>query len=477
MKRKNAKMSSGMCIGWFAMVISISLIVAGCSDREPERKPATKEYNLIFISIDTLRADHLGCYGYRRDTSPEIDKFAKESIFFKNFFTVVPKTGPSMTSFFTGRYIQHHGVVTNALRRVESIPTFTQLLPSSFKKAAIVANLGLNKERGYADGFDHYVNLKAGATNMLDQNQADLTPDAIAWLKENGPKGKFFLWLHYLDPHGPYTPPQEFKEMFVNAQGYDPSRKIAVEYVPENLDYENDVLGAVPKYQRLGDHDEVDYYVSQYDAEIRYTDTELKKLFDYLKASNLWDSTIIVLTSDHGEGMGENNYYFEHGRFVDDGQIHIPLVIRHPEVKEPLAVNSLLQSTDLAPTLLSLYGLKFPEPVDGEDFSKSFMERSSNLKFHDWVYSSTSHEYKNFREAVRTDIGKFVRIDEASYQYFDMESDALEQHDVLTSLADVDMDKKLQILGGFGKQATVKGKDAKLPSKTIKALKTLGYTK
>lgn len=461
--------------GLLAGILAIVLITPGCSKQKPEVEQ--KEYNFIFISIDALRADHLGCYGYQRDTSPHIDQFAKDNILFENFFTVVPKTGPSMTSFFTGRYIQHHGVTTNSLRRDEAVPTITEILPRHFKKIAIVANLGLNKERGYADGFDEYTNLKAGAIKMEDQSQAELTPQAISWLKENGQKGKFFLWLHYLDPHGPLTPPPEYKEMFVGDQYYDPSRKIGLDYVSQDSSNENNVLGAVPKYQRLGDHNEVDYYVAQYDAEIRYTDAELKKLFDYLKASQLWDSTIIVLTADHGEGMGENNYYFEHGRFVDDGQIHIPLVIRHPDVKKPLVVDSLLQSTDLGPTILSSYGLGFPGPVDGVDFSKLYLNGKPSLEIHDYVYSCTPHEYEEFREAVRTKTGKMVRVDEASYQYFDLANDRLEKDDIFGALPGGEKAAKLDILNKFGRKTIVSAKDVKLPAQTIKSLKTLGYTK
>ena len=164
------------------------------------------DYNILLISIDALRADHLGCYGYSRNTSPHIDAFAQNNMLFKNFFTVVPKTGPAMTTFFTGKYIQNHGVVSNPLRRDPFIKTLPQLLPKSYMKAGFVTNLTLNAARGYADGFDEYTNL---------DGQKTLTSKAIKWLRDNGIRSKFFLWVHYIDPHGPYKPPAEFHEIFV----------------------------------------------------------------------------------------------------------------------------------------------------------------------------------------------------------------------------------------------------------------------
>lgn len=455
----------------FIITFLFCTLLSGCSQKK-------KPYNLILISIDALRADHLGIYGYHRNTSPTIDAFAKKNILFTNFHTVVPKTGPSMTSFFTGRYVQHHGVTTNALRRDKSIKTLTQILPKSFHKAAFCANLGLNKARGYADGFDEFTVLMAGAKSMREESQAELTPKAINWLKDNAAKGNFFLWLHYLDPHGPYTPPPQYKNLFINDKFYDPTKKVALDYTPLKGQNENIVLGAVPKYQRLDNHNAVDYYISQYDAEIRYTDAEIKKLFNYLKSHGLMKKTIIVITADHGESLGEKNYYFEHGMFVGENSTHIPLIIHHPDITRPMTITSTLESIDLAPTLLSEYGLHFPQKIDGLDFSSLYHKRETHKELRKFTYSCTPQEYTNFIEIIRTKRHKIERINEKQYYYCDADKDDCSEKDLLPdNVHSPTINRLKKLFAPFGRQVSIKANFVKLPPKIMKELKGLGYVK
>lgn len=456
----------------FTLLGSSICLLTQCANKQ-------SDYNLLFISIDTLRADHLGYSGYQRNTSPYIDAFAKKNITFNNFYTVVPKTGPSMTSFFTGRYIQNHGVVMNHLKKDPTIKTFTQLLPDTFKKAAFIANPVLNKKRGYADGFTDFSVSHEKYLSHDELSQKGLSYSAINWLKKLTQKDKFFLWVHYLDPHGPYRPPQEFNELFVNDKFYDETRKVTLDYIPEDPKAENVVLGAVPRYQRLSDIDEADYYTAQYDAEIRYTDREVNKLLDFLEAQELMEKTIIVITADHGESLGEHNYYFEHGMLVNEGSIHIPLIIHHPDIKKPLSVNSFLQNIDLAPTLLSEYGLKFQEPVDGLNFREIYHGNQPNEELRDYVYSCTTHDYKNYFETIRTPDQKLIRINEKEYEYFDLKNDPFEEHNLVTNpnFDHNQMRNEITLFQKFGKSAHRSATDVKIDKETMKGLKELGYAK
>lgn len=446
-----------------------SALFSGCSK---EKQP----FNVIFISIDTLRADHLGCYGYQRDTSPNIDKFAQQSLLFKNFFAVVPKTGPSMTSFFTGQYMQTHGVVDNNYLRASDTQSFVQLLPDDYQKAAFVANPVLSEARGYAKGFDKYQvgNFK---NNMGEWGQGDITPNAINWLHSAKDKGNFFLWLHYIDPHGPYIPPNEYRNLFVNDNYYDNSRKVPLDYTPVEGINENYVLGAVPKYQRQGDIDTVDHYVAEYDAEIKYTDAEVGKVLDYIKKSNLSENTIVIITADHGESLGENNYYFEHGLLVNEGSIHIPLIINHPNIKGPIAFEGLMQNTDIAQTLLSFLSTSKLISTDGIDFSKSIYTKDSKVSLRNYIYSCTPYGYEDFHETIRDNQDKLVRTNEQEYSFYDLTNDLKETRNIYHEKENSIFIKKISLLSGFGKKIKHPPvKESHLKKETSDKLKTLGYT-
>ena len=452
-------------------IFAVFLVVTffcGCSKQQ--------QFNVLFISIDTLRADHLGCYGYQRDTSPNIDQFAQQSLLFKNFFTVVPKTGPSMTSFFTGQYMQTHGVVDNNYLRASDSQSFVQLLPDHYQKAAFVANPVLSAARGYATGFDKY-QVASPNSNMGEWGQEDISPNAIAWLRAAKDKGNFFLWLHYIDPHGPYSPPRDYQDIFVNDGLYDSSRKVSLNYTPEEGINENYVLGAVPKYQRLGNNDAVDYYVTKYDAEIRYTDAEIGKVLDYLKESDQVANTIIVITADHGESLGENDYYFEHGMMVNEGSIHIPLIIHHPNINEHVVFDALMQNTDIATTLLNLISISSLHTKDGIDFSRIILGKDIKSELRKYTYSCTPYGYKDFLEAVRTKQNKLVRTNEQKHSVYDLIHDQKETTNIYHEEATSTIAELIQIVTKFGKKTQqTPVKESPLKKSATDKLRTLGYS-
>jgi arylsulfatase A-like enzyme len=400
-----------------------------------------------------------------------------------------------MTSFFTGRYIQHHGVLSNKLRRNESIVGMVELLPGDYRKAAFVCNGFLSRPFGYR-GCD------AGKHILTTQKQ--ITGQAIEYLDGMDCDERFFLWLHYIDPHGAYTPPEEF-DKFVGDEFYDPSRKVNLKYVPHEGFNPNYVLfgqSAVPQYIREGNIDLVDYYIAKYDGETRYTDEEVGKILEYLESKDLLNCSIVIITADHGESLGENGYYFDHGALVNESSIHIPLIIGHPEIEEPLRIDSLLQNIDLAPTLLSEFDLKFPCQIDGLDFSELY--RNSRLRrggiiekeLRAYIYSCTPNGYPHFYETIRTNKGKLIRDfavrqigedlgtyseridDKDKYRFYTISEGKPDADDIISSVSKEDLREYFERIIHFGLgnkiASNAVGYD-KLDTETQDRLKGLGY--
>jgi len=250
---------------------------------------------------------------------------------------------------------------------------------------------------------------------------------------------------------------------------------VALKYTPQKGYNVNFVFGAVPRYQRLGDIDEVDYYIAQYDAEIRYIDNEIKKLLDFLELKKLTKNTIIIITSDHGESLGENNYYFEHGLLVNEGSIRIPLIIHHPEIKKPLVINSLLQNTDLAPTLLDEFGLQFPTEIDGINFSELIHKRKTDYQLRSFIYACTPHVFIDFYETIRTKTDKLIRKNEKVYSYFDKTNDKHETNDLFSKVNKNLINEKIGIINRYGKNSIKSGSKVDFPKDKLDELKSLGY--
>jgi len=363
--------------------------------------------NAILIVDDTLRADHLGCYGYHRNTSPSIDKFASNNIFFENAFTVSPKTYTSMPALFTGLYPMNSGMIdTRQWMQNDELESFVEVLPKNYERFAVVSNPWLTRNRGYK--WFSMGNFQC----IPEYVQGEVSEVGLEWLKKRDSKKPFFLWLHYFNPHGPYTPVGAFNEMFVEDSFYDPTKKLHFEYLGDDLkaflkldEGKTPLIGYVPY---INGKDNPDYYIAQYDAEIRQTDTEIGKIFNFLKESGLTDNTMIVFTSDHGESLGENNCFCDHGNLVDNANIRIPLLISHPDIKSPQRINSLIENVDISPTILSELGLKFSNKVDGMNFSYVYHDKTPDAKFREFFHSSTPQVYAGHYRTVGTLTRKLI---------------------------------------------------------------------
>lgn len=319
--------------------------------------------NVILITIDTLRADHLGVYGYARPTSPELDARSAKAQVFERAIVQWPKTVPSMTSMFTSTYAHTNGVMFASRGQYidDSLTTITEVLKANgFETYGVVSNAVLSHSTNFSQGFDHYAETWLDASRGPNHSRADHVTDfAIKALNELKGK-KFFLWIHYVDPHYQYFPPAPFNRMFIGDHFYRKNRILKI-----NAEDANYYDGIARRVWNLDQSQEWDYYIAQYDAEIRYLDHELQRLFSKFDQDRIWKTSVVYFTADHGESLGENHYYFEHGWFPYTACSHVPLIVWDPQEKAR-RISTSTALLDLAPSILRRMKIPIPAAFEGK---------------------------------------------------------------------------------------------------------------
>jgi arylsulfatase A-like enzyme len=299
------------------LLIALQSLGFGCNgaDETSEATPRNSGISVLLITIDTLRPDHMSTYGYPRPTSPHIDTLASKGVVFDLAFTYWPKTRGSFAAMFTGLYASQHGLTV----RDRDLPDFNATLAETFQKAgyrtaAAVDNGNLDASLGYAQGFEAYEQtfLRDG-TDEVERTET-ITGFGEEFLARRG-EGPFFLWLHYVNPHTPYTPPEEYLSRF-RGDGVIPRGG----EIPKVVGFHGGVnrQTAVEGARTWGD------YVDRYDAEILLADEHVGRVLKALESSSYASSTLVVLTSDHGESLGEHDYYVDHGDDLFNPSLRIP---------------------------------------------------------------------------------------------------------------------------------------------------------
>ncbi len=321
--------------------------------------------NIVLICIDTLRADHMSLYGYARPTTPAIDAFAEEARVFDRAYATAPFTTPSVVSMLSGLYPYRHGVRL-LWQKIDdhTITVADRLGRAGYRTAAVISNLVLtDAATGLAARFDHYDEAvdepEPNRPEMLERRASRTTDAAIAWLDEHAGKASapFFLWVHYIDPHGPYQPPEDAPARFTHDE-------------PAPID-----PATIAEYVRDPDITDGRTYIDRYDEEIAYADREVGRLLAAVERLTGRADTLIVITADHGEYLlDREDYRFCHGYGVDRAVTHIPLVVRHPSIpagreEAPVSI------ADVAPTLLEVAGATLPADLDGRSLRGSISAR------------------------------------------------------------------------------------------------------
>jgi arylsulfatase A-like enzyme len=338
--------------------------LAGCpgprggSKKAPAARPSVAgiSLNVLLVTIDTLRADHLGVYGYRRRTSPRIDALARRGVVFEQAYTYWPKTRGSVVAIMTGRLASQTGYGKTHPLLLDFNPTLASVLKDAgYETAATVDNPNVASSLGYAKGFDTYRETWEEKRLVTEMDRARaITADGVRRLREASPDKPFFLWLHYVNPHAPYEPPAPWDGAFFDPEA---SRGPALRAV-------GGFHGGVPKQWAVAGKP-LGWYVARYDGEIAAVDAEVGQLVDALDASRVRDRTLVLVTSDHGESLGDHEYYFDHGEDLFDPSIRIPLIVAGPGVEAGRRCSVLATTLDVVPTVLDAVKVSYPPDLAG----------------------------------------------------------------------------------------------------------------
>ena len=377
---------------------------------------------IILLVIDTLRADHLGCYGYHRDTSPCIDKIASEGVLFEYAYPTDVPTQPSFTSMFTGMRGIETGIISHSRSEnlPEEIPCFPEILSRNGIVTAAVSTLYMMR-RWFARGFKYYMNPVAGIRRRLQQVDAEeINSMAFSWIKEHY-KEDFFLFIHYWDPHSLYFPPEKYRRLFYNKDECDPeNRSLDVLKNQPIWPFTKGHLDAIKKGVT-----DIEYVIAQYDGEIRYSDDNVRNLVGLLENLGIYDETALIITSDHGESLGEHDFYFDHCE-VYETTIRVPLIMRYPPMTpRGKRFEGLVQSTlSLMPTILDLFEIERPSRMEGKNLIDM-----ANGDEEPWREIYVNQGLWTAKRAIRTQKWKLIKTLEKAFwetpeiELFDMERD------------------------------------------------------
>ncbi|MFV0400555.1 MAG: sulfatase [Oscillospiraceae bacterium] len=389
---------------------------------------------VILFDIDTLRSDHLGCYGYGRDTSPVIDSIAEEGVRFDNYYCPNAPCLPSRASLISGQYgirtgLVGHGGTAADMRPQGETRSFTDDMSENglfmqFRRAGMhTVSFSTFAERHsswwFNAGFNecYNVGLRGGEPAEL------VTPQVLDWLDRRGREDDWFLHVHYWDPHTPYRTPEDFGNPFADQPLPDDwitddvfaehLRHIGPHGAHEINMWNDDTFDRWPKHPgSLKTTADAKNFIDQYDCGVRYTDDNIGMIVEKLKAMGLYgDDLAIIITSDHGENMGELGLYGEHGT-ADEPTCHIPMIIKWPGAKKGEAAGGFHDNVDLLPTVKELLGTETFAPdrylYDGVSYAKTLLEGEDcgkgsvvltqcahvcqrSARFEDYVYIRTVH--------------------------------------------------------------------------------------
>ncbi|MEK6775970.1 MAG: sulfatase [bacterium] len=451
-----------------------------------ENKP-----NVLLITIDTMRADYLSCYGHPQKTSPHIDRIAEEGVTFLQAFSQASMTAPSHASMFTSLYPFRHGVRRNNHPYLGKEKTIAEILQAKgYRTAAFISAEPLKSTLCRLNkGFDVYdekftsrlfaVDEVArfmliefidesgilGSVEMdpIERRASDTNQDVIKWLakKRNPP---FFAWIHYYDPHSPYRAPKKLVDKFYSGgDPYDP-KKTSMRNMEIPDDMRSELRGIT----------DLDYVRANYAAEVNYTDQYIGELRQTLEELKLLDNTILVIVGDHGEGLGEHNY-MEHAAKIYEEQLWIPLIVRFPQrFTGGLKIREMVASVDIAPTVLDLIGFEGISGSDGRSFLPLTQEgyKKENSRH---LYAET---VKWDERSMRSDRYKLIRNgkSEQRFELYDLIEDPDESRNLSADRKEV-FSALQKELDEIIKKDPVPDltKNATTNQRTLDRLKSLGY--
>lgn len=445
--------------------------------------------NVVLISVDTLRADHLGCYGYARDTSPAIDALAAQGVRFTRAFSQASWTLPSHMSLMTSRLPSEHGVVDDGLSLSPSVGTLAEVMRAEgYATAAFVSWIYTGETFGFARGFDRFVDLVDRAYVRAPSGggaprAAEVVAAALSWLFEP-PARPWFLFVHLFDPHMDYSPPPPFDRRFVE-DGTGP------------VDGSYAQMRPYIKYYHEGPERRIEpatirYAESLYDGEIGYVDQQIAVLASALDGRACEPGCVIILLSDHGEEFGEHGSMEGHGWTVYDEVLRVPLIVRLPDGRAAgTSVSTQVALIDVAPTILELAGIEVPAGFRGRSMlpliGGAEGDAAAGTAEGRLIYSETDR-FDRRRVAVRDERYKLIHTTRTGrafggrpivegYELYDLLEDPGEQNDLHGRAPSVSArlaDALSRFEAGAGR-ASAAAVPTELPAEDRARLRSLGY--
>jgi choline-sulfatase len=424
-----------------ALAAAVTASYAGATNGAPVKTAPAKPRprpNVILITIDTLRADHVGCYGAQQVKTPTLDRLAADGVVFERAISQVPLTWPSHAVILTGTYPFQNGVQDfTGQPLAPQFRTVAQAFQhAGYATGAVVSAFVLDRSWGLGRGFDFYDDAFSAETfqkkdiGLVDRRAEESVTHALAWLKKT-PRRPFFLWLHLYDPHSPYDPPEPYR---------------------------------------------TEYRGHLYDGEIAYADHELGRLMTWLKQNKLYDSSLIVALSDHGESLGEHGED-EHGFFLYNATVHVPLIVKPPSGRGIQAGRRRepVETTAVASALVEMAGVK--DSIQQQFQSRGLFDTKEEAR--DPAYSETFYPFSSFGwsplHALESD--RFHYIDAPKPELYDIAGDPGET----TNLAAQQpatvavLKEKLQQLLAHNPFSPAKAKAGNLSPDAQEKLRALGY--
>jgi arylsulfatase A-like enzyme/Flp pilus assembly protein TadD len=422
---------------WFRLCLWVAIAAAWvtpafCTEREGLP-------NVLVITIDTLRADHLGCYGYKDAHTPNLDGLAGEGVRFERAYTPVPITLPSHTVIFTGTYPTASGIHDFSANRLgpQSNTMASLLKDKGYTTGAVVASAVLDSRFGLNRGFDFYYDhfdfnrLEEANLDEMERPANAVADVAIDWLGQNAGK-RFFFWMHLYDPHAPYKPPAPYDAQFRE---------------------------------------------SPYDGEIAFADAQVGRVLQFLKSKRLYDKTLIILSGDHGEGLGEHGEK-THGFFIYNSTLHVPLIVRVPGAK-PHAVSEPVTTADILPSLLEEISLPIPAQVQGTSFAAALEGKDSTHANARGLYAETflPRLHFNWSELRGIQFERYTFIEAPKPELYDLEKDPKELQNLFDQKKAVatELRSKLSALIRADTPSTELAEKMPLDPALLERLKALGY--
>jgi arylsulfatase A-like enzyme/lipopolysaccharide biosynthesis regulator YciM len=359
--------------------------------------PPGQKWNVLLISIDTLRADYLKLYNSSTGTeTPNLQALASEGILFKNAISQIPYTLPSHSTMFTGLYPISHGMKDNVEDILpNNIPTIAEIFKKNgYSTAGFIGSMALRRETGLDRGFEYYddflsrADVRGEDLGAIERRAQDVVFSFQNWFDKRDKQKPFFSFVHFYDPHDPYEPPTQFY----------PAIKTAQEF---------------------------------YKGEIRYVDSVIGNLFDTLRQRGVWDDTVVIVTSDHGEMLNEHGEY-GHGFFLYNPVLHVPLIFHVPGNIQPRVISDQVQLVDLAPTVLSLTGLPMEKNFQGESLLPLIWQgakKKNRLAFSESYFAS-----------IQMGVSPILSVQEGNYKYiesprpelYNLEKDSAEMNNLFS---------------------------------------------